>query len=575
VALLRFSQLVRKFVTLSFLFLALLYLPFTYHQTYAKRIFFQITVLLVTVAVLSDDQRKPRLPAAGWLLLSYLVLSLISCFWAFSWRATVYENIAFCFWIVWAVGLFFLLDEEGRRTAFMGIVWAGVATAAVGFVLFCYGWMTDPGLRHDPTFRLVVPWRANPNLTAALMITPLVYFGLKALTVRKRRLPFGCVALFLFACFLMTRSASGMLGLIGAGAMVFFCSVGRRARRLATILVIAVLVAWFIWFYSTGADLDALLRSIALGAGETVRARYYLIRDALRMAAVKPLLGWGTGNFISIYPAFRSPEEGELQLLRAIGNHTHNEPLQILVETGFIGLTIYVAFLCFLIVPAARLIIERRDLQSFRLPLLAGFVGMTVQGFFYVGLRFWDVAPFYWAHAGLLLAGISGATETERASGGRSRISRAALAISLACCGLIAWRVLVDFASEVNLARGYTAYMKGNNAAAVPELEKAFRRTLYFPDRVNSACYLAMTLANVGRFDEAIRLLEGLQKEADNIGNSRYILGRIYYERFKKTGDRRDLYSAFSNLRRYVGTYSYDERARKLVNAIQSKHRLW
>jgi O-antigen ligase len=67
--------------------------------------------------------------------------------------------------------------------------------------------------------------------------------------------------------------------------------------------------------------------------------RLTIDRDALKMFAQKPVLGWGLGVFPDVYPQFSSLGTN-LQVGAA-----HNDYLQLLVEMGTIGFAVVLWFL--------------------------------------------------------------------------------------------------------------------------------------------------------------------------------------------------------------------------------------
>jgi len=70
--------------------------------------------------------------------------------------------------------------------------------------------------------------------------------------------------------------------------------------------------------------------------------RLDILKDSLRMVALKPFLGWGFGTFQDVYPSFRS------FYTRFFVNAAHNDYLQVLVETGLAGFACVVWFIILL-----------------------------------------------------------------------------------------------------------------------------------------------------------------------------------------------------------------------------------
>jgi O-antigen ligase len=115
---------------------------------------------------------------------------------------------------------------------------------------------------------------------------------------------------------------------------------------LASFLGIAVvLLAWL-----GGGDLGERMASIHAGTRAELSGgtRLTIDRDALKILAQKPLLGWGLGVFPEIYPQF-STLATNLQVGMA-----HNDYVQLSVEMGALGLTAALWFLLALFRSALR-----------------------------------------------------------------------------------------------------------------------------------------------------------------------------------------------------------------------------
>jgi putative inorganic carbon (HCO3(-)) transporter len=184
-------------------------------------------------------------------------------------------------------------------------------------------------------------------------------------------------ALVVFAIILSgTRSA--ILGLL-LGAMVFLIAGRPRIRARAVGLSLASLAALAMFFFSPpGAKLRARLH----WSLDDVRggARLLLWRDSLRMAAHRPIQGFGPETFVTEFPRFESVE-----LARAYPDFYHESPHNIfldpLTSRGVIGLLPFVA-LCGLGAWAAFLLVRRRDLLA--APLAGALVAALVCQLFMV-----------------------------------------------------------------------------------------------------------------------------------------------------------------------------------------------
>jgi O-antigen ligase len=152
-----------------------------------------------------------------------------------------------------------------------------------------------------------------------------------------------------------TRSA--ILGLL-IGAIVFIVAGRSRIRARAIGFSLASLAAFSLFFFSTpGSKLRARLH----WSLEDLRggARLLLWRDSLRMAANRPIQGFGPETFVTEFPRFESVE-----LARAYPDFYHESPHNIfldpLTSRGLIGLLPLLA-LCGLGVFAAFHLLRRRD----------------------------------------------------------------------------------------------------------------------------------------------------------------------------------------------------------------------
>ena len=200
--------------------LALLFFPSSYHLTYAKYTLLQTSCLVLFLILLRRRLQGARGAALGRVeaaLAVWAAACFVSTLWARSPRAGLYFSMSAAFYVAWAVMIGMALDgARKRRTLVWGILAAGGIVAAVGFVMYLWGWITQPALRGDATFRLAVPWRGNANFTAALLLTPIAFCSVRAvLGSERRRLWLALTAFFLLAL-LLTRSASGWIGLGGA-----------------------------------------------------------------------------------------------------------------------------------------------------------------------------------------------------------------------------------------------------------------------------------------------------------------------------------------------------------------------
>lgn len=117
-----------------------------------------------------------------------------------------------------------------------------------------------------------------------------------------------------------------------------------------------------------------------------------------------PFLGVGLGNYRIVYPSYRSLEELSITPEGKRYSKAHNDYLQILAETGIVGI---VSFLWIIIVVSCmclRVIMDKKD--SFYSLMITGiFAGMLatlVHAFFSSNLRIPSSAMTFWLFLGII-----------------------------------------------------------------------------------------------------------------------------------------------------------------------------
>ncbi|MBZ5611419.1 MAG: O-antigen ligase family protein [Acidobacteriia bacterium] len=213
-----------------------------------------------------------------------------------------------------------------------------------------------------------------------------------------RKVAAGAVAALAVAAIILSGTRSAMLGLM-AGAIVYASAQRSRVKVRALALGAACAAGLVVFFFSpAGARLRARLHwsvEDALGG-----ARLLLWRDSLRMAAHRPLAGFGPETFATEFPRFES-----LQLARAYPDFYHESPhnmfLDALASQGGLGLLALLG-LCGLGVWAATL--GLRSGRPLAAPLAAALAGLLVAQQFVVFV--FATALYFYLLIGLLIAGL-------------------------------------------------------------------------------------------------------------------------------------------------------------------------
>lgn len=157
------------------------------------------------------------------------------------------------------------------------------------------------------------------------------------------------------APFSASRSATLLVGLLLLGALVHFLLrlVRRRRERGAPVLlpvtsiVLAALVAaggvGYLGRRAIAERMNQTTAQLAPGARDvTFGARLQLYKDTWRMAAAKPVFGWGLESYAHVFRVFNTQRARELWVWIPFYAEAHNDWLQSLAETGFAGTALLV-----------------------------------------------------------------------------------------------------------------------------------------------------------------------------------------------------------------------------------------
>ena len=169
-----------------------------------------------------------------------------------------------------------------------------------------------------------------------------------------------------------TASFLAEMGLL-LGLLVWRKRSGRIAAALAAVcLMVLAFVAWLgtaaLWHHFT--ELQDWMRLA-------------MTKDGLRMFWQKPVLGYGLGTFTTVYPQFRS------FCTNLFVNAAHNDYVQVLVETGLIGLAAVLWFIVEVYRAGLRNVEgwSREWSRALGLAALIGCTGLVVHGFFDFNLQ--------------------------------------------------------------------------------------------------------------------------------------------------------------------------------------------
>lgn len=109
--------------------------------------------------------------------------------------------------------------------------------------------------------------------------------------------------------------------------------------------------------------------------------RLWMAQTAVNMFRAHPIIGIGPGNYGFLYNSYRPKNTP----IKDFIERAHNAYLQLLGETGLVGLLLFTAFLSLILFESAKRFLFLQDLEArlLGLAIFSGFIGLLVQGFSY------------------------------------------------------------------------------------------------------------------------------------------------------------------------------------------------
>lgn len=363
-------RLILSLLTLSFILSVGVYGPFAYNTDEIKRVFFVVMVGLIVVAVPLFSLLKLRftlsLPIGllsaygGWLLLELLSWSAsertfqTELFFSFHGAVLVFA-VVLCSTVSNREDLFFFLR------GLLGILLLLVIFAFVDLPALIVG----AGLRYPEK---TVSLTGNTNSLGAVlsMLLPIAVWAtieafsrVDARPVHRRtvgRIYYLLLVASGFVVLLMTTSQGAWLGLFVGGVVALWIAhsqnlirLGQRSLRRYAMPVVGALIIIGSALTAIDADIRRVVgNSIAeVRAGELLDDRLPAWNAAVRLWRLDPprtvVIGAGPGSYYAhVFELF--PSDYRLRFHNRSFKHAHNEYLELLGESGIIGLLLWGAY---------------------------------------------------------------------------------------------------------------------------------------------------------------------------------------------------------------------------------------
>jgi len=339
-----------------------------------------------------------------------------------------------------AVAIAFRMETD-RRVLFGAV--AGASALSIAYAaLQAIGadpvrWSIDPRMRPFGTL-------GNPDhfahLLAVVAGASLAVAMLSGATRQRAIAVTLAAAAIVMAGLVATRAVVAGSGAAGVALLLVWLATRRASggglgRAAAALAVAIVLGGAVVAITPLGARLAATLQ------GSAVADRVLIWELAARMAADRPLLGWGPDSFGAVSLRYRQPGS-EATLYSQRQNSAHDWALQAAATTGLGGLA---ALLVVIVAFGASLWRALRPRPEVAGPALVAFATYWAQGLFTVGANSVDWVP--WVCGGLAVAMTAAPLPAERARPRQVRAAEIAIAAATLVAmlsGASAYRANVD-----------------------------------------------------------------------------------------------------------------------------------
>jgi O-antigen ligase len=270
----------------------------------------------------------------------------------------------------------------------------------------------------------------NPQLLASFLVLMLPLMVVMGQADRNdgRRVAAQFAATLALAALLLTQNRSAWLGaaaglaLLGALALRHFADRRGLMRRKHLILapLVVVLVALVGFFVASGTGATFLARASTLGSLGSDPSFGWRLQSwgaAFQMFLERPLTGWGLGAFALLGSKFGAPALSSVVaagMPPSMGEMAHNQYLQIMAETGMVGLILHALLLGSFFLYCGRAL-RRTESQTRKLVLMGAMAAVCAQAVDALGnpsYQFADVSLFFWLMLGLGVA--AGRMQDER-----------------------------------------------------------------------------------------------------------------------------------------------------------------
>ncbi len=224
---------------------------------------------------------------------------------------------------------------------------------------------------------------------------------LHALAARRTNALWHGTVLFILALAVFLTGSRGATLVLIIGSLIVLRPHRQILPTHAPLMVVLLMVGAYatshFGFVAGASNIDRLLSLYSPGSAGL--SRFVIWEAGWRMFLDAPWLGWGAGTFWLAFPPYRHARD------TSAGFYVHNDYLQLAIETGLIGLLLFLIFL----IAVLLLYVRKRHIKHETSALFAALAATAMHSFFTFNLYVFPIALL----AGLILGRLHQLVYTE------------------------------------------------------------------------------------------------------------------------------------------------------------------
>ncbi len=541
---------IKGFILFSLFLVPLVQLPQAYNYVLVKlsqlQFFLLLSLLFFFIGLTQKGKVRlfyhPAYPVLISLFLWYLLSTLFSPY-PYASRPYFYTQISY-FLLFYIISIMDWSKKEER--IIIGILLIPFASLVIKeSISYLQGFMHDIRLAYtrvgikeiitySRAYEKVLPSTfGNPNFFSAYLniLFPLsLLFSLHNLKQKRAFIGIPSLLISIFSLLLIygVRGRAAGIGTI-AGLITLIVIYRNKLFRNRGKIIFALLLVFLLIVsaLSIVPRIPEVKKQIKIDLREgTIGIRVRIWQGTWRMIVARPLVGWGLGTFLVVYPEYRVPEYFRNPHAVNATDHAHNEFLEQWSETGIVGLLIFLMLVFISMREGAR---KFNKSGNFIFPaLMAGIVGILVNNLFGVNLRYPSSSIFFFTFMGLLFAlPPQGKKKFYHIKLSFSAMQRNLLIVFLSLAGgWIFFNVGVkENLSQIHLRKGIIFRKQLIWNEAIPEYLKSLA---WNPYNLRTRYRLAFAYASTNNLDKALKEYLRIKELAPHYAETDFNLGALY-----------------------------------------------